>query len=405
MSALRVLVLGSYPTLHPRHGGQIRLSQVIAAYRGRGFDVHTASFFQADPFYTGLPLGPLDVALPIEQLQHWRGRHAPFMEDMTSGEMGAGDDRRLEAIERQVRHADVVHLEQPWLLPVVRRLRERRRLGDFRLVYGSQNIEHGLKRAILEQHGVRDPQDLAQAVETLERDAAREADWVAAVTPEDAHVLSGWTRAPVVPPPTGFARCTCPVAARLRWRERLGPRPFALYVASAHQPNIVGLGESFGPSLACLSPVHKLVLAGHAGQFIVDTPWFKRWKELNQRRVEQVGVLSLEDLSALRDLAHTFILPVTSGGGSNLKTAEALYAGRRVVATPLAMRGFEALADLAGLRVAEPGPAFGQAVAHSLDAPPLPSDPAAQARRESLTWNHTLAALCDALTSSRRESA
>lgn len=399
MGATRVLVLGSYPILHPRHGGQIRLSQIVAEYRARGLRVHYASWFQADPFYTGPGTGPLDAALPLADLQHWQGRHAPFMEDMLSGERAAQDVRRITALERAVGEVDVVHLEQPWLLPLVRVLRQRGRLGAFRLVYGSQNVEHPLKRAILAQHGVVDAGLLVEAVEALERACAQEANCVAAVTPEDAQVLRGWTDAPVVLAPNGVAPWRGTQAQRQRWLERLGPDPFGLYVASAHRPNIVGFGESFGASLAGLAPTQKIVLAGHAGRFILETDWFKRWDDLNRRRVVHVGLLDEPELSALRELAHTFILPVTSGGGSNLKTAEALYSGAHVVATPLALRGFEDWAGLDGLAVAEPGPAFAAATCRSLQMPKLASDDQARERRRTLTWSCTLAALCNAIES------
>ena len=176
-------------------------------------------------------------------------------------------------------------------------------------------------------------------------------------------------------------------------------------MASAHPPNIHGFCESFGASLAGLSPVQRVVLAGHAGEFIPSTEWFKRWQPLNERRTISLGVLDIGDLSAVRDLAHTFLLPVTSGGGSNLKTAEALYSGRHVVATPLAMRGFEHLSDLPGLRIEEPGADFAGAVSRSLDEPQPVADAQAERRRESLGWPYALGALCDALAAHRRIAA
>jgi hypothetical protein len=118
---------------------------------------------------------------------------------------------------------------------------------------------------------------------------------------------------------------------------------------------------------------------------------------LNARRVHVVGILDAADLAALKDMAHTFVLPVTSGGGSNLKTAEALYARRNVVATPFAMRGFEAFGDLPGLTVVAPGLAFAQAVAHSLSRPVPPADAATRARCEHLPCSHALAPLMAAV--------
>lgn len=397
MTASRILVLGSYPAVHPRHGGQIRLASIVQAYRGRGFDVRQASFFPAQPFYTDHPLGPADVPLPLAPLQSWRGHAAPLVEDLASGDVVASDEARLAALERFAGPADWVHLEQPWLLPVVQRLRERGALGPFRLIYGSQNVEMLLKQAIFDQYKVRGGQPLLDGIHALERQSAAQADLVATVTAEDQAETRGWTQAPVLLAPNGVTPWRGAEPALARWRDRLGPEPFALYVASAHPPNVSGFCDSFGECLAALSPVQKVVLAGSVTEHIMKSAWFEHWGPLNARRVHAAGVLSDEDLSALRDLAHTFVLPMTSGGGSNLKTAEALYSGRHVVATPLALRGFEALADLPGVVVAAPGVPFAQAVSRSLLQPQPADDAAARARRDALTWSHTLAALCDAV--------
>ena len=398
MTALRVLVLGSYPAVNPRHGGQVRLASIVAAYRARGFGVKQASFFPAHAFYTGSAMGPADVALPVSRLRSWRGQDNDLVEDLASGEVAAADTSALAALERHAGPTDVLHLEQPWLLPVVQQLRERGALGPFELVYGSQNIEHELKRAILRQHRAADEDAITQDVLDLERRCAQEAAVVAAVTDEDARVLAGWTRATVVLAGNGVSPWQGTPGAVQEWRARLGPEPFALYVASAHPPNVAGLCDSFGASLAGLSPVQRVVVAGHVGEFIARSEWFKRWQPLNESRMVRLGILEQEDLSAVRDLAQTFLLPVTAGGGSNLKTAEALYSGRHVVATPMALRGFEHFRGLPGLHVAEPGDAFARAVSRSLDQPQPVADAAATQRRESLTWPHTLAALCDALT-------
>jgi len=401
MTGLRVLVLGSYPAVNPRHGGQVRLSSIVAAYRARGFQVAQASFFPAHDFYTQSALGPADVALPVPALHSWRGKPNAFVEDLAAGDVAAADTRALADLERHAGKVDFLHLEQPWLLPVVHKLRERGAIGNFELVYGSQNIEHELKRAILHQHHAAEEEEISGAVLALERRCAQEAAVVAAVTNEDAQALSAWTSSPVVLAGNGVTPWHSDESARTRWRERIGPGPFALYVASAHPPNIQGLCESFGASLAGLSPVQRIVLAGHVGEFVVQTEWFQRWQPLNERRTVTLGVLDIDALSAVRDLAHTFLLPVTSGGGSNLKTAEALYSGRHVVATPLAMRGFEHLSDLPGLRIVQPGADFAAAVSRSLGEPQPAQDALATQRRESLGWPQTLAALCDALVKRR----
>ena len=397
MSTPRILVLGSYPVVNPRHGGQIRLSNIVQAYRGRGFDVRQASFFPANPFYTDFPLGAADVPLPAAGLQSWKGHAAPLIEDLASGEVVAQDEVRLAALERFAGPVDWIHLEQPWLLPVVKRLRERGALGPFRLVYGSQNVENHLKQAIFAQYKVRNAQPLLDGIEALERESAAQADLVATVTGQDRDHTLGWTQAPVVLAPNGVSAWTSTEADRGHWQKVLGPEPFALYVASAHPPNVSGFCDSFGECMAALSPVQKVVLAGSVTEHILSSAWFASWGPLNARRVHAAGVLSDAELSALRDLAHTFVLPMTSGGGSNLKTAEALHSGRHVIATPHAMRGFEAMADLPGVVLTQPGLPFAQAVSRSLEQPQPGDDAASRARRDALTWSHTLAALCDAI--------
>jgi hypothetical protein len=264
------------------------------------------------------------------------------------------------------------------------------------LIYGSQNIEHELKRAILRQNHVPEEDEISEAVLSLEQRCAAQASLVVAVTTEDAEVLAGWTSAPLVLAPNGIAPWTSAPERRERWTKQLGSAPFALYIGSAHPPNVQGFCDCFGESLATLSPVQRVIIAGHVSELIPKTPWFEEWKTLNARRTVAVGILSQEDLSALRDLAHVFILPVTAGGGSNLKTAEALYSAKHVVASPLAMRGFEKLMDLPGLRIATPGRDFAAAVSAALDQPPRSGDDGAASQRESLTWRHTLHALCDA---------
>jgi glycosyltransferase involved in cell wall biosynthesis len=396
MSTARVLILGGYPVRQPRHGGQIRLAHIATAYRSKGFEVHCASFFPGNTFYLGAPRDQGDIALPPQALKSFSGAAASCFEDFVCGPYVAAHPQLLGALERKVEAAiDVVHLEQPWLLPVVEQLWQRGRLGAFRLVYGSQNIETPLKRESLERI---DPEDkgFLKACEACEMRAARQADLVIAVTPDDAKVLAGWTDSPVVLAPNGVQPWVALPGRVKAWRDRLGSQPFALYVASAHHPNIHGFFQSFGESLAGLPPTGQMVLVGGAAELIVKNPWFQRWRTLNQRRIVHLGVLGQEDLDAVRELAHTYILPILTGGGSNLKTAEALHSGRHVVATSIALRGFEVMRDLPGCVIAEPGPAFVAAVVRSLNQPLPLADPVAAERRESLVWTNVLAPLADA---------
>lgn len=394
----RLLVLGGYPTRAPRHGGQIRLNQIAEAYRSRGWSVCRASFFPANAGYLAAPRTRGDFPLLPEELRTYGGIRSRWIEDLASGP-AAATPARLRALERWVGgEIDVLHLEQPWLWPVVAALRQRGVLGRFRVVYGSQNVEAPMKQDLLAQAPAAEREAIVAACRRCESEAVQGADLVVAVTGEDAAMLSGWTSAPVVVAANGVRPWAGDENRRRKWRHRLGERPVALYVASAHRPNVVGFCAAFGPSLAGLPPEPCLVLAGRAAGLIVREPWFQRWEAVNARRVRVLGELDEPDLDAVRSLAHAFVLPITGGGGSNLKTAEALYSGAQVVATPVAMRGFEQLSDLPGVAVVAPGAAFAAAVVRALDQPLPPRDDRSDARRQALCWSSTLEPLADAVS-------
>jgi hypothetical protein len=406
----RVLVLGAYPVAQPRHGGQVRLAQLARAYRRAGFDVRQASCFPDQPGYLELGLWPGDIPLHHRALQQWQGQGGPFLESAAAGDAAAAHESVLERLEHHAGRLQVLHLEQPWLLPVVRALRRRGKLGNFSLVYGSQNIEYRMLQPLWQAHAPKHEPSWTAALQAIEQVCAQEADLVAAVTDSDREILKGWARpnTPVLLAPNGIqpwaasAEAVQVLSRRLKalWDTPQVPA-YALYVASDHPPNVNGFAECFGASLACLPPGHRVVVAGRAGPAIEAGAWFLRQAGVNRSRLHATGPVGEAELSAWRELAGAYLLCVTGGGGSNLKTAEALYSGRRVVATEVALRGFEHLLPWPNLVVAEPGATFASAVLQALQAEPAPPQP--DPRREQLTWDHTLAALAQAARSLARQ--
>jgi glycosyltransferase involved in cell wall biosynthesis len=67
-------------------------------------------------------------------------------------------------------------------------------------------------------------------------------------------------------------------------------------------------------------------------------------KEINPVRNTEVillGIRSNEDLNKLIASANVILLPIPYGGGSNLKTAEAISSGRPIVGTVKSFREFD----------------------------------------------------------------
>ena len=104
--------------------------------------------------------------------------------------------------------------------------------------------------------------------------------------------------------------------------------------------------DCVGPSLGCFPPDSRLVVAGSVCSHLYQHLAATRWQSLNLSRLELLNTLPDEDLAAVKTLAHGFLLPILHGGGSNIKTAEALYSGAYVLGSEAAFRGFEDLLDL-----------------------------------------------------------
>lgn len=391
-NAANILILGSYPCQAPMHGGQIRLAEIAAAYRRAGGYVRLLSVFD-DTAYATQAFGKYDQLYPKNSPhRQWKGKTIPFIDDLTAGHYAAQDPVAYRTLtERLPQSLDVLHLEQPWLLPLVMRWKAEGRLRGTRLVYGSQNIEAPLKAAILSQYGVQEADVIAQQIGELERQACHEADLVLAVSESDRQALQAGTSRPVLLAANGIAAWKASEADLNHWRKRLPVTKFALFVGSAHPPNISGFFDMCGDSLGFLSPSTRLVVAGSVGRQLLEHPRFQRWLPLNQSRLQVLGILDDVSLAAVKTLAHLFVLPITEGGGSNIKTAEALYSGAHVLGTPVSFRGFDTFLSLPGVEEQADPAAFRQAVTRLLQAPALADDPVSQAQRQALLWQHTLA--------------
>jgi hypothetical protein len=94
------------------------------------------------------------------------------------------------------------------------------------------------------------------------------------------------------------------------------------------------------------------------------------------------------DLASLVSLATVMLLPITLGGGSNLKTAEALLSGNAIVSTSYALRSFEEFRDLPRLTVADTATEFRAAILRAWQAPLEGPSDAERSRLATLTWDH-----------------
>ncbi|WP_292442299.1 glycosyltransferase [Mesorhizobium sp.] len=392
-----VLILSTYPLVEPKHGGEVRLLNIKRAYESAGWRVTSLAIYPEEA-YQKSSTGPDDILFPSNSPHRlFNGRHVPFVTDIASGVFASSGDGALPQILASIpNQIDVIHVEQPWLWPLAKILRKREQYSSSLLVYGSQNIEAPLKRGIFNDWNVVEFEDAIDAVDRLERQAAREADLTVAVTQEEVDILTSWGVSNVKLLPNGIEPWQADNEAIAEWRQRLPKHPWLLYVASAHPPNFTGLAKVFGESLGCFPPTSKLVVAGSVTEHIYRVMSDTKWSTLNLSRLQLLFTLPDRDLAAVKTLAHGFILPIPFGGGSNIKTAEALYSGAYVVGTPSAFRGFESFVELPEVFVGGNAKEFQRAVRDVLARPralPLQVGSQQSEHRQSLRWDVCLASL------------
>jgi glycosyltransferase involved in cell wall biosynthesis len=390
--SMRVLQLTTYPVKVPRHGGQARVANIERTYGAAGITTRVLAVYYPE-YYAK------DVAderdLPVREDAVQRRESPPLCTDIASGEFAAADAGAWSDVLAQITAfaPDVVQLEQPWLWPVVRRLRAGACEAPFRLVYSSQNVEAPLKARLLADHPVELVRSVVDRITGLEREVVAAADLTIAVTESDAETYREWGARQVLVAPNGIVERPVDPERVRAWDAHLGGNRFALFVGSTHPPNVSGFWEMFAPSLAFLAPDERILVVGGISDIIVDSPLYRRWAHINASRLERAGVQSEENLAALIALASCIVLPITIGGGSNIKTAEAIFSGRPVVGTSLSFRGFEAALSLPRVYRTDDPAEFRRLVKRAIEGSLPPGGADRPDIRRRVLWSETLKAL------------
>ncbi|MDP2269814.1 MAG: glycosyltransferase [Archangium sp.] len=338
-------------------------------------------------------LGDHDLEFPTDDPRWFLdGKATPITGDLRSGDFATSTEAYQRVLASLPRTIDVFHLEQPWLLPLVLKLKSEPRYAGARLVYGSQNIEAALREAIYRQMGFAGGAAVIERVLAVETSACRLADLTLAVSPSDHTTLEKIGARWVLRAPNGISTWQANPRLVDRWNAKINARRIALFVGSAHPPNIDGFIRAFGDSLGFVPPDCRIVIAGGVGPHLRNHYHRARFDTLNLSRLEVTGELDDDDLAAIKSLTSVFLLPIFEGGGSNIKTAEAIHSGKPVIATSVSLRGFEAYTHLPEISVADDKERFRLAVRKALSPqPPIPPQPGEGALRAKLLWHECLA--------------
>jgi hypothetical protein len=384
---MRYISLGTYPISRPIHGGQLRANAIHKVLRGQGWETRHIAVAPYGGYARDAEFGDLHIEMSRDF--HEKMVEANRRSDVSASDFIAGCQvHRLEIAKLlDGFRPDVIALEQCWLWPVLREYIATNG-ARFSIVYSSQNVEQSLLAQEAEMPGENANEWNVRRAAEIELDLIAEADLVVAVSARDAAHFRK-RNSNVVVAPNGTWQREKP-AALDHWASRFSGLRTALFVGSGHPPNANGFLEMTAPDLGFLSPTERILVVGGVAHLIQGDKRFRRCADLNNTRIELLGVQDGGTLSALIELADVVMLPIAEGGGTNIKTAEALYNRKRIVATSFALRGYERFAHDQNVELADHPGHFQDLLAKALRGKPRHIDSTDTGQLESLLWTATL---------------
>jgi hypothetical protein len=382
MSNRRVLLLSTYPIAEPLHGGQRRVRAIFDCYRRCGWTAKSVSAFpsgwyvhHADaPERTELvmPRGDFFAANGLRPDLHicrYFDKHDAYRADF------------IETVDRF--RPDVIQFEHPWMYPVIRDYMSDT-LARCRVVYSSHNVEVELLQSILKEERHPRAADFCREVRDLEQSLVRAADATICVTESDAAAFRGWGAERLFIAPNGANRRPADDSESVA--RALRNANYALVTGSAHPPNCSGFLNVLGSDFAFVPPDAKVVIAGGMSNLLDSSLPFHQRDSMVRSRTIRMAAPEEPELNCLVNNAGVIILPITEGGGSNIKTAEALLSDRPIIATPTAMRGFDAFRESPGVTIEDDPGRFRKLVREALCERTPRATP--RAGTDRLLWEH-----------------
>jgi glycosyltransferase involved in cell wall biosynthesis len=400
---MRILILAPWPYRNPRNGGQIRAASITTAYEDAGHEVRSVGLYAPGECRIG-DIGPTDIALngSAVELIHGAFPSEKRRSGMSWWEAVAAAPESFTAFSDVVRdyRPDLLQFEEIALWPVVRRLKREGYLEGVTIIHSSYNFEtiawrhRSVTAGDVTTETIR---DIAQ----IEQDIASEVDLIVTVSDGDAQEFVKLSAANVIVAPNGV---NCDQGSSVGSVSSYLPAssPYALFVSSAHPPNARGIVDFAAEASGHPLRHGEIMVCGKVGALMEAAPQFRKATKI-LGRCRFLGWVDDVALSALYRNARVVILPKMYSGGSNLKTAEAIFSGRPIVATKLAFEGFEQWIGLPGVAIADDPDEFWSLVDSYLMNEHV-EQPRLQETVEGLLWKNCLKPMIRAVESARADA-
>jgi len=395
----RVLMLGTYSIKRPRYGGRIRAKAIYDMYKSQFSSVRYVGIYpRSSASRRGRPdLCPSTYSEEQILLEPW-------LSDVLSGISISCDPLLRQGIARllQTYRPDILQFEQPYAFLGVSDW-----LSSYasaaRLVYSAHNVEHLLKRELYDSLPLSpsEKRHIVTFIREGELLLTRSAELVVAVSDSEAEYFVHQGAHRVTVAANGVTRRRPRAWYLERWRRYLrrhGIDQPILFVSSAHIPNWNGFLHLVGTKMGFLPSRSAIIMCGSVTQLAKRHQFDNPLEEATfWRRTYPIPSPSENDLAALLELASVILVPIHQGGGSNLKTAEALASERPLVVTPHGLRGFEKFTQFPNVFVAADPEEFKKAMRLALCTPATQLAPSQRDMLQSLYWESCLSDLPDAV--------
>ena len=329
-----VTVINDFPVLPPLHGGQYRIMSLYSELSEK-MPVHYLCMQRETDEMEELQIRDnfIQYSIPKSLLhrvaESLTGRLFDFsLDDILSIYFAHRNKILRREIKEGARGNDILICVHPYMWRAFKKHKK-----NFR-IYESLNYETMLKKASLKgMFG----SFLVNKVRWIEKKAVRESDMVLTVSDqegkafeEDFRLEGSWK---TIPNGTDTSRITIPskeVKTGLRHYLNLPESPIALFIGSAHPPNVQA-GRHLIKDIAPRTPDVLYFIIG-------SVCWILKNEQPppNVKLFFEVDEIIRNDLFKVADIA---VNPMTSGAGTSLKMFDYMAAGLPIISTPLGARG------------------------------------------------------------------
>lgn len=339
---LNLTVVTTYPIYPPRGGGQNRVFYLYKEL-SKFFNITVVSLVHALGKVSKKELAPnfYEIQVP-KTLQHIQteetiqNKAGIPITDIALIDIYNLTPEYVNQIKISSQSADFIISTSPYTYPLLKKHTSKP------IIYESQNVEYNLKKNMLEPTSYN--QELLKKIYEVEKECFKEAFLVTSCSKDDAKNFAKlYTKVKRKIPfvPNGVDLDSVEFYSkkrRLHHKKHLGygDKTVAVFMGSAHQPNIVATREIL--KLAQITPDISYIIIGG-----LDTAFQNQEIPKN---VTFTGLIDNKQKDMYLSIADIALNPMLSGSGTNLKMLDYMASGIPIISTPVGARGLDIPAHL-----------------------------------------------------------